>query len=502
MRFQLGAALLGLALVVAGATAKPVQLSSSAILFYSSEFEPHYGQPISQCDLLLQRAKEGGSKSVNIVPTLYWYDAASQKLQAGVCNAEAWAENQKVDYFCDKWEWDSPCEAFNQDKVQRFERGIKSCIQKAHDLFDEVLISPHLDDGTKTMHWRNMLWFDPLKKDRNGFNYFDIMLNPILKAVKEVYTAPGKTFIFGAEGEMGGTVFYAPESYSKIFATIKKEYTGPATLLTALMFNHAYLPGVINRADDVYGAIPEGKFWKKDGGWGPLLPFAQWPEHERLSKALPAIRKLLNDVNVLGVSCYARTSADPQPVELESCAVKYDAELTAMGFDLKAWSQRPNKRFIFNEFALGGGVSECGNTPATTRAEAGRFSWLGGTSTFTKSIDPWKVDTIKQYARDWYQAAFKLFKSGGINYKLDGVFLWNVVSWDVQGIHPASSSGEGTFRDDLISSQIKEHNDWVAAHPDAPSLEAGKKAKGAKGEAAKPAKKPLAAKSGRKVLPE
>jgi hypothetical protein len=33
-------------------------------------------------------------------------------------------------------------------------------------MFDTVLISPHLDDGTKTMHWRNMLWFDPLKKDK------------------------------------------------------------------------------------------------------------------------------------------------------------------------------------------------------------------------------------------------------------------------------------------------------------------------------------------------
>ena len=37
---------------------------------------------------------------------------------------------------------------------------------QAHDMFDEVLISPHLDDGTKTMHWRNMLWFDPLVKDK------------------------------------------------------------------------------------------------------------------------------------------------------------------------------------------------------------------------------------------------------------------------------------------------------------------------------------------------
>ena len=41
-----------------------VEMSSSAIFFYNSEFEPHYGQPISQCSLLLRRAKEasGGSR--------------------------------------------------------------------------------------------------------------------------------------------------------------------------------------------------------------------------------------------------------------------------------------------------------------------------------------------------------------------------------------------------------------------------------------------------------
>lgn len=75
-----------------------------------------------------------------------------------------------------------------------------------------------------------------------------------------------------------------------------------------------------------------------------------------------------------------------------------------MGFDLQKWSAQPGKSFIFNEFALGGGISECGDTPATTRAEAGRFSWLGGTSTFRQNINPWKVNVIQQYARDYYQA--------------------------------------------------------------------------------------------------
>ena len=56
----------------------------------------------------------------------------------------------------------------------------------------------------------------PNLPQRYGYTYWDTMLGPIFSAVKEVYTKPGKTFIFGPEGEMGGTVFYAPESYQKI----------------------------------------------------------------------------------------------------------------------------------------------------------------------------------------------------------------------------------------------------------------------------------------------
>jgi len=252
------------------------------------------------------------------------------------------------------------------------------------------------------------------------------MLSPILKAVNAVYTKPGKTFIFGPEGEMGGTIFYAPQSYQKVVDRIRAEYTGPAKLEVALMFNHAYLPGVINRDDDKYGALPESKMWKKDGGWGPLKPLEEWQESHRLQEDLPAIRKLLASVDVLGVSCYARASAYPKPRELESCAVKYDAELKAMGFDLKAWYAKPGKRFIYNEFALGGGISECGDTPAKTRAEAGRFSWLGGTSTFTQAINPWKDPVIAAYNKDWYKAAFELFRRGGVQYDISGVYLWCV----------------------------------------------------------------------------
>ena len=438
----------------------PDQLQQPSNPYKKQEFEPHYGQPISQCELLLTRAKEGGASSVNIVPTHYWVDTSSSggKYAAGACHPDNWAEGQHVDYYCEKWEWDSACEPFTAERVARFAKGFKDCLQKAHDLFDEVLVSPHLDDGTKTMHWRNMLMFDPLQKDAHGFTYWDVMLGPIFDAAKVVYTKPGKTLIFGLEGEMGGTVFFAPASYARVAERVRAEYRGPARLDVAVTVNHAYVAGVVNRGDDVFAALPPSAMARKDGGWGPLLPFAQWPEHARLQKALPDIQRLLASVDVIGVSCYARAGSDPKPEELESCAVKADAELAAMGFSLRKWASLPGKRFIFNEVGLGGGISECGDTPARTREEAGRFSWLGSTTTFTAAGNPWRSEAVRGYARDWWGAALRLLKRGGLRYRVDGAFLWNVVSWDVQGIHPASTSGEGSFRDDVIAGWIRQHN--------------------------------------------
>jgi hypothetical protein len=56
--------LLALAAGLAGAAARdPTPLSSSVLLFYDSEYEPHYGQAISQCDLILGRAAGAGASS-------------------------------------------------------------------------------------------------------------------------------------------------------------------------------------------------------------------------------------------------------------------------------------------------------------------------------------------------------------------------------------------------------------------------------------------------------
>jgi hypothetical protein len=186
------------------------------------------------------------------------------------------------------------------------------------------------------------------------------MLEPIFRAVQEVYTQPGKTIIFGPAAEMGGTIFYAPASYQKIIDRVRSEYgKGPAKLQAAVMLNHGFIAGTINRgadseADRAGPPSPLGMYQ----GWGPLLPFPQWQQFVRLRAVLPDALKLLNGADVIGVSCYPRAGADPTPSEIESCAAKFDRELTAVGFNLKAWASQPGKRFIFNE--VGGGRAAAG----------------------------------------------------------------------------------------------------------------------------------------------
>jgi hypothetical protein len=362
--------------------------------------------------------------------------------------------------------WDQPCEEYKNrpELISRFAVGFKNCLQEAHDMFDDVLISPHLDDGTLSGHWRNMLIMDPLQKDRNGVSYYDIMLKPISDAARAVYKkSDAKRLFFGLQGEMGGTVFHYPESYRKIAKTIRDNLKDGGNVDLGVLFNHGYIPGVINRGADEVGAIPASKFWKHDGGFGPILPFAQWPHHDQLKANVPALNALFSEMDFFGVSNYARAGNDPTISDLESAIRKQNAELKEMGIDWAKYHQDPSKKFFMNEFAIGGGISECGDTPATNGPEAGLFPWLGNSKQFRgPQSNPLMNANVRDYVHRYYSKAMELFRKGGEQFKIDGVFLWNVVSWDVQGIHPASGryggGPEETYADRTIMQWIRDHN--------------------------------------------
>eukprot|EP00879_Flechtneria_rotunda_P011154 GHRR01011652.1.p1 GENE.GHRR01011652.1~~GHRR01011652.1.p1 ORF type:complete len:217 (+),score=63.36 GHRR01011652.1:641-1291(+) len=107
-----------------------------------------------------------------------------------------------------------------------------------------------------------------------------------------------------------------------------------------------------------------------------------------------------------------------------------------MGIDLKKLIA--NKYFIYNEFGMGGGLSECGDVPGKD-SYIGYFPWLGVTTPYSPQTNPFTVPAVKQFVINYYKAALKVLKAGGGQFPVHQSYIWNCVSWDVQGIHTASA---------------------------------------------------------------
>jgi hypothetical protein len=94
------------------------------------------------------------------------------------------------------------------------------------------------------------------------------------------------------------------------------------------------------------------------------------------------------------------------------------------------------------QFGLGGGVGACNNVSGTGGSNLGIFPWLGiSSSQYRSSSDPFKQSQAAQaYLRSYYKTALDVLSKGGVGgYKVDAAYIWNVGSWDVQGIHTASA---------------------------------------------------------------
>jgi hypothetical protein len=99
-------------------------------------------------------------------------------------------------------------------------------------------------------------------------------------------------------------------------------------------------------------------------------------------------------------------------------------------------------------------------------APAGRVVTRCPPSRPCRNKDPWKcwewygteVPT-KTAVRQLYNMTTKYLKAGGgPQYRVDGLFLWGVASWDLLGIHWRSYSGHGSYYETGVVRIVKEHN--------------------------------------------
>ncbi|WIA29300.1 hypothetical protein OEZ86_011805 [Tetradesmus obliquus] len=427
------------------------EISSTVPLLYQNDWDVNYlGKAAddwsSKCIDMVYKANEFQAKVVNFMVTMYWVDA----------NYDG-----TVDNYCHKIRWGEGCPKVNKLAIDRFRFGLQWCLAKAVELGLDIAITPHLDDGLEMGGWRNALVFDPLVKYGN-FSYYDVMLRPIAQALNAVIT-PDTQVMLAMQGEMSATVVRYPRSWTSLVSRLKNDIVTLRDDADQLMPNLKV--GVSTNFNKLCACVLMDLVDPTQ--YLTLLPEAMKAVNSQFNKT--AIVELYNTVDLIGISSYAALKPAFKLDDLEDAIWQFDEELKQFGPNLKDLIHNQGKALILSEYGVGGGVHQNGSVPAKTAAEAAQFPFFGIWGSYSPAIDPWNTTAPEDKhieVRDWRRRFYKetsrwLMDGGGSRYRVDGLYLWSLASWDVQAIHYASSSSEGSYRDPIIAATITQHNKYV-----------------------------------------
>jgi hypothetical protein len=147
-----------------------------------------------------------------------------------------------------------------------------------------------------------------------------------------------------------------------------------------------------------------------------------------------------------------------------------DRELHVMDISLLKLTQK--RSLVLNEFGFGGGIDQNGGVPARTGEQVGKFSYFGIFGPYRRLVDPWRTWTpesedvpARTFLRQVYQMTSSYLRAGGLNYRVDAMFLWGCASWDQLGVHPGSYSEQGSYREQGVVAIVSEHNALVNDKP-------------------------------------
>ncbi|KAG1675444.1 hypothetical protein FOA52_001743 [Chlamydomonas sp. UWO 241] len=122
-------------------------------------------------------------------------------------------------------------------------------------------------------------------------------------------------------------------------------------------------------------------------------------------------------------------------------------------------SQRSGLELQYAEYGLGGGDGDDGSQPARSLKKATSQPFWGIYGPYKKSSDPWsRSDMLALNRRFWATSLDWLASGTGPTYDITACYAWSLASWDVLGIYPESTTSEGSYRDEVIASQVTEHN--------------------------------------------
>ncbi len=73
------------------------------------------------------------------------------------------------------------------------------------------------------------------------------------------------------------------------------------------------------------------------------------------------------------------------------------------------------KELWWNEYGVGGGASQDGNTPARTAVQAAATPFFGVFGGYVKARDPWQTPEVKAYNHFFYRQTLAYLDSRGVS---------------------------------------------------------------------------------------
>ncbi|CAL8461829.1 g1360 [Coccomyxa elongata] len=423
-------------------SSNPPEINSSILLVGPGDYALNGGT--SRCMQMVQKAAANRQSRLMFTPTLFWVDKNFQQRKS--VNSQG-----NVTYYCYSRQAGGACPQATAADIQGFHSGMAACFKKAIDLgLSTIAVAPHLDDGLGYGGWRNGLLFDPMKKYGN-YSYTDIMLNPLADALAQSATSSTKIY-FAMQGEMSATVFYFPGSYVKLLPVLRRRLSAGSVSSSNIKL------GVSTNFDKLCGCVlqdmvdPSQYLQQFPAAFAPL----------KSSFDLTSLSTLYSSVDFIGISAYPSLTPNFTTNQIESATQQFDLEVKEFGINLKDLIFNKGKELFWNEYGVGGGSSQDGNTPAKTAAQAAATPFFGVFGAYTRARDPWQTPEVRNYNHYFYRKTLEYLDSRGsctgCQYRVDGVFIWNDASWDVQAVYPESTTSEGSYRDTYLVNLFNQHN--------------------------------------------
>jgi hypothetical protein len=387
-----------------------VEISCSAFLYGQNDWQ--LNGTTSHCIEEVGRVRQncGGTK-LNFVITQFWIDKSN---------------NGTIDSFSTKVGLNVV--PVNTSNLAIFTEGMTECFAAAIQMgFTTLEVTPHVDDGMGRGGWRNTLIMNPLRRYDGVYSYYDIMIKPLVTAlISAVGEMPNISIYMSMQGEMNAMLWRYPVEWLRLTKSIKCMLPNNAKTGLSVNFNKLcgdYCnPQVVN------------------------------------SFNLPAVYKLLNSIDFLGMSSYPITSVIPALDDFQTGVFPLADEFRMLGVDFAKLVNRPNFELHFSEFGNGG--ASCSGGPATTPSAAVGCPYFGIFGDFQSVTNPWASTQMKDFITKYYQQATRWASGGtGPTFKVTNVYIWNVASWDVTGIYHSSYNEQGSYVVPGVVAALKEWND-------------------------------------------